>query len=77
MEISNLLETASKTLATNKSEMKALVSQWKLLADQERGDPAYPAALGRALNVLDRSASLPEFLAKLRHAERTKQTPLA
>jgi hypothetical protein len=69
------LETASKTLATSKPEMKALVSQWKLLADQEEGDPAYPAALGRALNVLDRSASLPEFLAKLRHQERQSQKP--
>ena len=70
MEISSLLESASKTLASNKSEMKALVAQWKMLADGEKGDPAYPEALGRALQVLERSASVPEFLAKLRREER-------
>jgi hypothetical protein len=69
MEISSLLETASRNLAVDKAEMKALLSQWKALADQEKGDPRYPAALGRALQILDRCASLPEFLAKLRLQE--------
>ena len=70
MEISTLVETASKTLASNKSEMKALLSQWKALAEQEKGNPAYPKALGKALQVLDKSASPKELVEKLRELEK-------
>ena len=69
MEISNLVATASKTLATNKSEMKALLSQWKANAQKDKEDPAYKQGLDQALKVLDKSASLPELVAKLRRLE--------
>ena len=69
MEILSLLESASRTLATNKLEMAALLNQWKSLAEKEKGSKEYPEALNKALKVLNRSASLPEFLAKLRKEE--------
>ena len=74
MEISNLVATASKTLATNKSEMKALLSQWKANAQKDKEDPAYQNSLEQALKVLDKSASLPELVAKLRRLE-TQSVP--
>ncbi len=70
MEILKLVETVSKTLATNKSEMKAVLAQALALSEQEKGDPAYPQALKQALQVLDKSASVPEFLHKLRASAR-------
>ena len=69
MEISNLVATASKTLATNKSEMKALLSQWKADAKESKMSPGYQRGLDQALEVLNRSASLPELVAKLRRLE--------
>ena len=74
MEISNLVATASRTLATNKSEMKALLSQWKANAQQDKESPAYQQGLDQALKVLDKSASLPELVAKLRRLE-TQSVP--
>jgi hypothetical protein len=70
MEILSLVETASRTLATNKSEMRSLLRTWLRLSQQE-GNPEgeYPKGLQRALKVLDKSASLPEMLAKLRRQE--------
>jgi hypothetical protein len=70
MKILSLVETASRTLATNKSEMKGLLATWLTLCQQE-GNPEgeYPQALKRALKMLDKSASLPEMLAKLRLQE--------
>ena len=72
MEISNLVETASKTLAgTSKLKMKALLSQWKALAEQEKGgDPAYPKSLGLAIRTLDKSASVKDLITKLKKSER-------
>ena len=73
MEISNLVETASKTLATNKSEMMGLLKQWQALALQEKSpDSEYPEALNQAIKVLEKSASVPELVAKLRRLERTQ-----
>ena len=70
MEILPLVETASKTLAPTKPEMMALLGQWKALAMQEKNpDPTYPDGLNRAINVLEKSASVPELLAKLRRLE--------
>jgi hypothetical protein len=49
--------------------MKALLSQWKANAQQDKEDPAYQQGLEQALKVLDKSASLPEMVAKLRRLE--------
>ena len=67
MEITSLVETASKTLAPSKSQMRALLEQWKANAEQEKGgDPNYPKSLGRALKLLDKSISVKQLIEKLK-----------
>jgi len=73
VEIYSLLESVSRTLATNKSEMMALIAQWKELAEGEKGDPEYPKALGRALKLLEKAPNLQAFLADLKNKEVVKR----
>ena len=69
MEISSLVETASKTLAPKKSQMRALLSQWEVLAKQEKGDPAYQQSLAKALRILEKSSTTAEMITKLKQSE--------
>jgi hypothetical protein len=76
VEIYGLLESVSRTLVTNKSEMMAILEQWKALAEGEKGDPEYPKALGRALKLLEKAPNLRAFLAELKAKEAEARTRL-
>ena len=66
MDITKIVEVSSKTLATNKSEMEALLSQWLELTLQQSGRKTdYSNALEDALRLLDKSFNLQQFLQKL------------
>ena len=71
MDIFSLVETASKTLAPTKSEMEALLHQW-LALHQHDTNPDFRDALSEAINILDKSASVPALLSMLRDQQKSE-----
>ena len=66
METLSLLESAYPTLATNKSQMRGVLKAWRDLGAEQRATPKYLHEMDLALQTLEKSASVPEMLAKLR-----------
>jgi hypothetical protein len=70
MKIFDLVETSSKQLAQSKPEMEALLHQWRALAQQGISqDLDYLTALSLAINTLEISENIPEFLENLKKLE--------
>lgn len=70
MKIFDLVETSSKQLAQSKPEMEALLYQWHTLAQQGASPNLdYLNALSLAINTLEISETIPEFLENLKKLE--------
>lgn len=70
MKIFDLVETSSKQLAQSKPEMEALLHQWHTLAQQGVSPNLdYLNALSLAINTLEISETVPEFLQNLKKLE--------
>ena len=72
MENLSLLESAYPTLAKSKPEMQGLLSAWLELGVQQKASQTYLGDLISAQETLEKSASVPEMLAKLRHQNSNK-----
>ena len=72
MENLSLLESAYPTLAKSKSEMQGVLSAWLDLVVQQKASQTYLDDLTLAQKTLEKSASVPEMLAKLRHQNSNK-----
>ena len=74
MENLSLLESAYPTLAKSKSEMQGLLRAWVDLGVQQKASQTYLDDLTFAQQVLEKSASVPEMLAKIRRQNSTNKS---
>ena len=73
METLSLLESAYPTLATSKSQMRGVLKAWRDLGAEQKANPEYIQEMDLALRILEKSASVPAMLAKLRSLNSNKE----
>ena len=68
MEIYGLLETSSR-MAPTKPELQAVLQTWLTMGRRNEEDPEYLDKLSQAVELLNNSKSVPEFLQQAKNLD--------